>query len=142
MLKIRNLKTGETTSLSRDVRDVHPEWVHEQLGTESESELQGFLDNCSMEEFLLCLDTPDDCGVFYPINDAPSKYIAINFLRLPVEALPNAAFVDPDNAWETDAWSTLRHVAAAAFETCEEKSGSKIRVQADRPGWKDGRIID
>lgn len=41
----RNVPDGETIILSRDVRDQHPDWVHEQLGTESESELQAVLDS-------------------------------------------------------------------------------------------------
>ena len=37
--------SNDSVLLSRDVRDEHPAWVHEQLGTESEAELQAHLDN-------------------------------------------------------------------------------------------------
>ncbi len=41
--RIRNHATDETEILSRDVRHTHSEWVHEQMGTETESELQDAL---------------------------------------------------------------------------------------------------
>lgn len=48
-ITITNLKTGEFCDAARDVRAGHPDWVHQQLGTESEEELQGFLDQYSAE---------------------------------------------------------------------------------------------
>lgn len=36
--------TGETLTLSRDVATTHPAWVHGQMGTDSEAELQWALD--------------------------------------------------------------------------------------------------
>lgn len=41
--KITNKTTGETIELARDL--AHPQWVHDQLGTASEAELQRALDN-------------------------------------------------------------------------------------------------
>lgn len=41
---ITNDATGKTTTLRRSVTHSHPQWVHAQLGTDSETELQGFLD--------------------------------------------------------------------------------------------------
>jgi hypothetical protein len=41
---IRHHTTAETLTLSRDLRTEHPAWVHEQLGTDSEAELQAALD--------------------------------------------------------------------------------------------------
>lgn len=54
---IRNLTTGETLTLSRDVRHTHPAWVHDQMGTESEAELQAALDCYEAS------DAEDECGV-------------------------------------------------------------------------------
>jgi len=70
MLNIRNFQTGEIEALSRDVSDTHSEWVHDQLGTESESELQGFLDQCSLAEYADNPDNADNCGVFMTAADA------------------------------------------------------------------------
>ena len=39
-----NAKTGEECVISRDACTNHPDWVHEQAGTSSESELQSMLD--------------------------------------------------------------------------------------------------
>ena len=49
-IRITNAHNGEVCPISRDVCTVHPAWVHEQLGTASESELQDCLDalNVSM----------------------------------------------------------------------------------------------
>jgi len=44
-ITITNKVTGETISLSRNVCQENPEWVHAQLGTSSESELQNALSN-------------------------------------------------------------------------------------------------
>lgn len=52
--------------LVRDVTHVHPDWVHEQLGTQSEAELQHFLDACDEAEFAKNSGQPDDAGVFMP----------------------------------------------------------------------------
>jgi len=50
--------SNESAAVSRDVRDVHPAWVHEQLGTDSESALQAYLDN--VDPFALAGDTIGD----------------------------------------------------------------------------------
>jgi hypothetical protein len=41
---ITNHATGETLTLSRDVATTHPDWVHGQMCTDSEAELQWALD--------------------------------------------------------------------------------------------------
>lgn len=41
---ITNLKTGEVANIARSVTTIHPEWIHDQLGTKSEAELQHYLD--------------------------------------------------------------------------------------------------
>jgi hypothetical protein len=51
MWSIRNHQTGEVIELIRDVCTEHPEWVHQQCGTESESELQHMLDQMSSEDY-------------------------------------------------------------------------------------------
>ena len=47
-IKITSQKTGEQTSIVRDVCTTHPAWVHEQCGTSSESELQACLDGLNV----------------------------------------------------------------------------------------------
>lgn len=47
-IKITNQKTGEQTTIVRDVCTTHPAWVHEQCGTASESELQACLDGLNV----------------------------------------------------------------------------------------------
>lgn len=47
-IKITNQKTGEQTTIVRDVCTTHPAWVHEQCGTSSESELQACLDGLNV----------------------------------------------------------------------------------------------
>ena len=58
-MTITSHTTGETLTLSRDVRTVHPAWVHEQMGTETEAELQAALDQYAGAEGL----GPDADGV-------------------------------------------------------------------------------
>lgn len=50
-IEITNLATAETIPISRDVTATHPQWVHDQLGTESESELQDSLSNWSLSDY-------------------------------------------------------------------------------------------
>lgn len=42
--EITSKTTGETIPLTRDVSHTHPAWVHEQLGTDTEGQLQAYLD--------------------------------------------------------------------------------------------------
>lgn len=52
-LKIRNQENkNQTADLVRDVCHTHPAWVHAQLETEGESELQGMLDQVDLQEFM------------------------------------------------------------------------------------------
>ena len=66
MMTITNKTSGETIALARDVCAVHPEWVHAQLETRSEGELQDALSQYHVEEFF---DSdghhlgPDECGI-------------------------------------------------------------------------------
>lgn len=50
-IEITNLTTDETITIARDVTATHPQWVHDQLGTESESELQDSLSNWSLSDY-------------------------------------------------------------------------------------------
>lgn len=50
-IEITNLATAETITIARDVTATHPQWVHDQLGTESESELQDSLSNWSLSDY-------------------------------------------------------------------------------------------
>lgn len=47
-IKITNKATGESCEIYRDVSHMHPLWVHEQCGTESETELQHMLDGLNV----------------------------------------------------------------------------------------------
>ncbi len=65
-LKIRNAEDASVTAdLVRDVSYHHPPWVHHQLGTESESELQAVLDGCEQGEYLRNPGQADDAGIFF-----------------------------------------------------------------------------
>lgn len=70
MLHIRNHETGAVEPLARDVRARHSDWVHRQLGTRSESDLQHALDQMSIEEFAAHPGAEDEAGIFVPA-DAP-----------------------------------------------------------------------
>jgi hypothetical protein len=50
-IEITNLTTAETITIARDVTATHPQWVHDQLVTESESELQDSLSNWSLSDY-------------------------------------------------------------------------------------------
>ena len=50
-IEITNLTTAETITIARDVTATHPQWVHDQLGTESEAELQDSLVNWSLSDY-------------------------------------------------------------------------------------------
>jgi len=65
-LSIRNHNNGDVSKLVRDVTHAHPDWVHAQLGTSSESELQHFLDACDEAEFAKHMGFIDVAGVFMP----------------------------------------------------------------------------
>lgn len=66
-LKIRsNEDSNITADLYRDVTSTHPAWVHEQIGTESESELQRFLDGCEQGEYMRNPDQADEAGIYFP----------------------------------------------------------------------------
>lgn len=47
-IRITSQKTGEQAAISRSVTTTHPQWVHDQLGTGSESELQRALDQLNV----------------------------------------------------------------------------------------------
>lgn len=65
-IRITSSKTGEVATISRSVCTEHPTWVHGQLGTASESELQRALDGLNVGDWY---DDdgkhlgPDCCGV-------------------------------------------------------------------------------
>jgi hypothetical protein len=62
ILRIVNFDRDEDIELSRDVRHVHPTWVHRQLGTRCESELQLMLDQ--YDPSIFSEDDTDICGVY------------------------------------------------------------------------------
>lgn len=74
-LSIRNHNNGDVSELVRDVTHAHPDWVHAQLGTNSESELQHFLDSCDEAEFAKHMGFIDVAGVFMP--DTGIRYYVV-----------------------------------------------------------------
>ena len=64
MLQIRSHRTGATETIERDVCHIHPAWVHEQLGTESESQLQQYLDGLDLRTFEENPGCKDAAGMF------------------------------------------------------------------------------
>jgi len=101
-VKIKNLETGEIIIISRDVRATHPAWVHEQMGTESESELQAALD---------CVSTSD----FYSDGERESKGFDAGGL-----------LVEYDD-W-AEKWEIADEIAAASEKMCIERIGYRPPV--------------
>lgn len=62
-ITIRNHETGEIIAIDQDVRTVHPAWVHDQLGTTCESELQDGLSQCHVDDY--ADGARDECGVLF-----------------------------------------------------------------------------
>lgn len=50
-IQITNAQTKETTKIFRTVDRIHPEWIHEQIGTKSEAELQNYLDTLRADNY-------------------------------------------------------------------------------------------
>lgn len=50
-IQITNQKTGSVCPIDRSVTTSHPEWVHQQMGTASESELQRSLDGANVSDW-------------------------------------------------------------------------------------------
>lgn len=48
---IKNLESGQIITIDRSVTTVHPAWVHAQLGTESEGELQDCISQFNLADF-------------------------------------------------------------------------------------------
>lgn len=51
MIRLHAHETNQIATIRRDVSHNHPAWVHEQLGTSSEVELQSVLDGINVSEF-------------------------------------------------------------------------------------------
>jgi len=68
--RIRNKQTGEAITISRDVKHVHPTWVHEQCDTQSEGELQRMLDQTNFGDYVKAgCQFQDDSGIFVVIPE-------------------------------------------------------------------------
>jgi hypothetical protein len=88
-LSIRNLSNPDQTALLvRDVNHYHPDWVHIQLGTSYESELQHFLDGIHEDEFAENVGQPDASGVFMAIDDAVGYLASIGADKLGQDEAP------------------------------------------------------
>lgn len=70
LFSIKNHTTGKIIRLSGDVRSCHPQWVHDQMGTETESDLQHALDQYCYDDFVDTPGTPDCNGVLMTAEDA------------------------------------------------------------------------
>lgn len=76
-LTIRSLSDQDLTScLVREVTHTHPAWVHAQLGTEDESELQSYLDCLEIRPYLERPGCPDAEGIYYagPVYHIEASY--------------------------------------------------------------------
>ena len=64
-ITITSHKTGEVAAIHRDVTITHPQWIHEQCGTSSESELQACLDQLNVSDWYKDGKHlgPDVCGI-------------------------------------------------------------------------------
>lgn len=50
-ITITNRQTGKVATIHRSVTTAHPDWIHAQLGTASESALQHYLDGCHVSDW-------------------------------------------------------------------------------------------
>jgi hypothetical protein len=57
---------------------------------------------------------------------------AEHFLSLPPFSLPSARYEQADDAWQGNAWGTLRLVARTG-RSCKETCGSRVAVS-----WREG----
>lgn len=65
---IRNQVTRELAPLWEDSNHAHPGWVHQQLGTKSESELQALLCGLRLSDYLCAGSNNEDAhGLFVDI---------------------------------------------------------------------------
>lgn len=101
MLFIQNHQTGEIARLDRDGRTVHPAWVHDQLGTDAESDLQYVLDECDLYEFAKRPGQRDEAGIFMPKLDA-DEFIAERAAD-EADSLMNSI----DTGWTESMWYTI-----------------------------------
>jgi hypothetical protein len=98
-MQITNAQTGERETLSRDVCAEHPEWVHDQCGTESEGELQAMLDQYDVRYYY---DSdgehkgPDILGIEMVLE--PSEYASYGYDGDPSE---NSLMVEVKRDGET-----------------------------------------
>lgn len=115
-LTIRSLSDANlTATLTRDVTHTHPAWVHAQLGTDSEVELQGFMDGCDMATYFLAAaalgrfdspaDAADEAGIYYagPLYRVTSSFVdrnGVDFWNDTAEALGDcySRFFDDEDA--------------------------------------------
>lgn len=84
----KNKSTGEECELSRDVCHEHPDWVHAQAGTASESELQAALDQYDIRYYYDSdgeYKGEDICGIgmrFEDTNEADKFGIPVSIVDL------------------------------------------------------------
>jgi hypothetical protein len=68
LLLIRNQATREVAPLWLEPLDAHPTWVHQQLGTKSESELQSLAQRLRLSNYLIAgRNNEDTRGIFVDI---------------------------------------------------------------------------
>ena len=62
-----------------------------------------------------------------------------DFLRLPAESLPSADWIGEPGLLAP--WSALRDYLRAEDRRLADYAGEKIRLHADRDGWRDGAVV-
>ncbi|GAP37910.1 hypothetical protein ABXN37_22575 [Piscinibacter sakaiensis] len=123
MLKIRNLTTGEVIDLVRDAAHTHPEWVHEQCDTCSESELQRMLDSYSLATMAEHAGRADECGIYMPAEGA---YEVTN----PASAHSFGVYV-ADSA-EAAVLACVRDAGYDSLEAAEHVTGKPVKLVATK----------
>jgi hypothetical protein len=63
------------------------------------------------------------------------------FLALPAEALPGADWLDPGDADEGSPYRHLRDAIRPESAQQLNHVGQRVRLHADRDGWRDGVIV-
>lgn len=77
-IQITSKLTGAVELISRSVTDTHAQWVHDQLGSSSETELQAMLDQLSVDDWYDAAGDhrgQDVCGIEMFRDEARSQAI-------------------------------------------------------------------
>ena len=123
MLKIRNKKTRKVADLHRDVCHVHAAWIHEQLGTKDESDLQLCLDTLSLTEFAENAGSEDCCGIFAPVPEA-DEYLGAERID----------FAEKGNGFPGNGAIIVDHETESAWRVLPDAALGDGRIETHGPG--------